>query len=164
MNLEFCSSMLFGKVKLTLGLKVRNFFLLLFIWLLLMVIFAILVGGLFRRPYDQLAAHGVAVPGWVTLKEPQNHQNVHYSYVVGSKTFSGVGHGSEGGTPPFEELKVGEQVRVFYDERYPEVSSLGDPMQLLRSANFLTVSAALLFSTFVVAVLYYKGIILRPSR
>ena len=129
------------------------------IWLVLATIFGFVVGRLFRSPYDQLVGNGVVTEGLITLKEPNNHQNVHYSYVVGSEPYSGIGHGGRGGMPGFETLQIGQKVLVVYDRRKPTVSSLGDPKQHLKSANFLTVLAAVLSATFVMAVLYWKGLL-----
>lgn len=74
------------------------------IWLVVAVIFGFVFGKAFRSPYDQLATKGVVTEGWITLKEPNNHQNV------------------------------------------------------LKSANVLTVLAAILSSTFLMAVLWRKGL------
>jgi hypothetical protein len=127
------------------------------IWLVLAAIFALVVGTLFRRPYDELVSNGVVTEGLIRQKEPDNHQNVHYSYVVGSETYWGIGHGGQGAMPVFEKLQIGQKVLVVYDRRQPTLSCLGDPKQHLKSANFLTVLAAVLSATFVMAILHSKG-------
>jgi hypothetical protein len=129
------------------------------IWLVFAVVFAFVLGAIFRPPYDQLARDNVPTVGWITLKEPKNHQNVHYAFSADSQIHEGVGHGGEGGIPAFDELQIGQKVPVFYDSANPKLSSLGDPNQLLRKANLLTASGSILFSIFAVVALYWKGLL-----
>jgi hypothetical protein len=136
----------------------RRLLLLIGFWLVLAAIFALIASRLFRTPYDRLVTNGVVTEGWITLKEPDNHQNVRYSYVVNSETYSCIGHGGQGGLPSFGNLQVGQKVRVVYDKTDPTVSSLGDPAEHLKSGNLLMVWASILFPTFIMAVLWYKGL------
>ncbi|MGH9956815.1 MAG: hypothetical protein ACREBC_06750 [Pyrinomonadaceae bacterium] len=131
------------------------------VWALFALLFGFVGATLFRPPYDELVTSGVVVEGWIIGKEPDNHQNVHYSYIVGSHTYSGIGHGGQAGIPSFEMVQIGQKVRVVYHKGSPAVSSLGDPALHLRSANLLTGSMSVLLSTFVTAVLWLKT---RPKK
>ena len=126
------------------------------VWLGFVLIFGFIGARLSRSPYDRLVRNGMVTQGRITRKEPDNHQNVHYSYVVGSGTYSGVGHGGRAGIPRFELLKIGQKVQVHYDRDNPTISSLGDPALHLRTANGLTISIALTFSPFTTIVLWWE--------
>jgi hypothetical protein len=94
--------LLFATLALAIGLKITD-------WL----------------TYRELS-NGVGVYGKVTAKEPDNHQIIRYSYMVGQQTYSGVGHGGRG-NPSFGELNVGDRVIVFYDPASPSISVMGNP-------------------------------------
>ena len=89
--------------------SVRRVAALIVIWLMLAAVFAFVAGALFRSPYDQLARNGVPTEGWITLKEPDIHQNVHYSFLVGSEIYSGIGHGGEVGYQASTSYKLGKR-------------------------------------------------------
>ena len=126
------------------------------VWLAFALIFGFIAARVLRSPYDRLVRNGMVTEGRITRKEPDNHQNVHYSYIVGSETYSGVGHGGQGRIDRFDLLQVGQKVQIHYDRDSPTISSLGDPALRLRSANLSTVSTSLLFSTFATIVLWWK--------
>lgn len=138
--------------------KIKKLLLLGTVWLALAAVFALIGSRLFRTPYDRLVIHGRRTEGWVTLKEPDNHQNVHYTFIVNSQTYTGIGHGRQGGLPDFEQVQVGQKVPVVYDPADPNVSSMGDPGKLLRSGNFLTIAIAITFPAFILAALWVKGV------
>src|SRR4051794_6857426 len=96
------------------------------IWLGLTTFFAA-VGFIVMdwRKWHGLAERAVETQGRVVAKEPENHQSIRYSYQVGAGTYIGSGRAGRG-NPTFEELNVGDRVRVFYDSDKPEVSVLGD--------------------------------------
>jgi hypothetical protein len=83
------------------------------------------------RKYSRLS-DGVGVWGRVTVKEPENHQLIRYSFIVGSQTYAGVGSAGQG-NPPFGNLNVGDKVIVFYDPANPNVSCLGYPQGRLKT-------------------------------
>lgn len=76
-------------------------------------------------------AQGIRAQGYVTAKEPDNHRIVRYSYVVGNRSYEGIGHGGAG-NPSFDNLNIGTPVLVFYNARNPEVSTMGYPEHHLR--------------------------------
>ena len=121
--------------------------------LILSVVLAVgivfVLGGINWLRFYQLANAGVATQGWVTAKEPQNHQNVHYAYSVGSQTYHGIGHAGFR-NPEFGALKVGEQVIVFYLPMKPAVSCLGTPKDLLVNETISIGLAALLTPLFLI--------------
>ena len=88
---------------------------------------AILIGLRFTDflSYQHLS-RGTGTYGKVVAKEPENHQIVHYSFIVGEKTFTGIGHGGRG-NPPFKNLEIGQQVVVFFDPQNPNSSCMGYP-------------------------------------
>lgn len=122
-------------------------------WLLLTIgalIFGILV---LRWPtYYSLAVEGIATRGRVTAKEPENHRFVRYSYVVG-----GIGHdglGSAGfGNPEFDQIRIGDNVTVYYDPQSPQTSFLGDPKHQLQSITRGVVFITVCFPLFAVLAL-----------
>ena len=83
------------------------------------------------RKYSRLS-DGVGVWGKVMAKEPENHQLIRYSFVVGPQTYTGVGSAGHG-NPTFGSLNVGDRVIVFYDPANPYVSCLGYPQGRLKT-------------------------------
>jgi hypothetical protein len=70
--------------------------------------------------------------GVVTDTDAANHRVVHYSYSVNQQTyryggFSGDIHRR------FEDIKPGDKVPVVYDSVNPQVSTMGDPVDELKS-------------------------------
>jgi hypothetical protein len=71
-------------------------------------------------------SNGISIYGRVVSKDPENHQIVRYSFVVGQQLFSGIGHGGRG-NPAFNQLEIGQRVVVFYDPQDPSFSCMGYP-------------------------------------
>src|ERR1044071_4949933 len=96
------------------------------IWLALTMFFAAVgVIALDWRKWHGLAERAVVTEGRVLDKEPENHRSIRYSYQVGARTYTGIGSARRGNAT-FEELNVGDRVRVSYDSEKPEESLLGD--------------------------------------
>lgn len=68
-----------------------------------------------------LAQRAIKTEGIVTAKEPYNHEIIRYSFKIGSQTYSGLGPAG-GANAEFNELKVGDKIKVFYDSNNPDVS------------------------------------------
>ena len=119
------------------------------VWLLMAVALVVGLGSVNCLRYYQLTKEGLVTKGWVTAKEPQVHQNVHYSYAVEGRTYNDVGHG-DFGNPNFGQLRIGDPVTVSYLPRRPEVSCLGRPNDLLVNELIPIGLAALLFPTFAI--------------
>ena len=103
------------------------------IWVFSTAVFAIF-GLIFLNipKFYRLAKDGISIEGRVAAKEPLNHQTVHYSYVVGTQTFQGAGNAGNG-NPTFEQLSIGDPVRVSFNPNNPAESYLGDPRSELNS-------------------------------
>jgi len=104
--------------------------------------------------FYRLARHEMIVEGRVRAKEPLNHQTVHYSYPVGTQTYYGAGNAGDA-NPTFDELSIGDPVRVSVNPNNPAESYLGDPQSELNSLIRGLVLIAL-FPTIVMVVYSIK--------
>jgi hypothetical protein len=76
--------------------------------------------------------------------------------MVDQQVYSGLG--SAGGiNPGFEQLVIGDKIRVFYNPDDPKESFLGDPKDQLVSTSKGILFLAIVGSTFSMAGLYLKG-------
>ena len=83
--------------------------------------------------YRNLSNEGVAIYGKVITKEPENHQNIKYSYEVGEKSY--IKNGTAGrGNSSFEELSIGDKVVVYYAKTNPNFSMMGYPQMYQQTA------------------------------
>src|SRR5262245_17046407 len=100
-------------------MNLRNILLTLLIWIASTVVFALIgVVVMDWEKWHSLAKYGVATEGIVEDKEPENHNFIRYSYSVHANHYSGLG--SAGGeNPNFDQLIIGELVKVVYDPRDP---------------------------------------------
>ena len=104
----------------------------------------------------RLAKRGTETKGSVISKEPNNHFFIRYSYKVGGQAYQGIGSAGRG-NPRFEDLNVGDPVRVYYDPNNPTTSVLGDATQHLASISRGVVFATLLGPSFCLLGLYAKN-------
>jgi len=125
------------------------------IWLGSVVAVTLLLGSINWPKYYRLAQQGVLAEGSVTQKEPENHQIIRYSYFVSKNSYNGVGHDGFG-NPSFEEIKVGDRVKVYYLPKNPEISCLDNPSQLLENETIPIILAALVFPS--LAIVFIKTI------
>ena len=126
-------------------------------WLALALTFAgIGSAALDWAKWHGLAERGVEAEGRVIAKEPENHEFVRYSYVVGGETYSGVGSAGRG-NPEFEQLNTGDRVKVFYDPDNPNESILGDPQEQASSINRGVLFLAVVGPLLTLVLLYHKG-------
>jgi hypothetical protein len=98
--------------------------------------------------WNSLAEHGITSNGNVVAKEPENHNFIRYRYVVNGSHYSGLG--SAGGeNPNFDQLHVGDAVKITYDSQRPEESILGSAQSqrssIRRGIVFLAVVGSTLF-------------------
>lgn len=91
----------------------------------------------------RLAREGVPGTAVVTAKGLGARDAVHYTYWAGGELHSGVGRAGRG-TPSFDRLDVDDDVLVFYAPAQPDLSTLGDPREHLRSQNRLIALGLLL--------------------
>ena len=122
------------------------------IWLGSAVAITLILGSINWPKYYRLAKQGVLTEGSVTQKEPENHQIIRYSYFVGKNIYNGVGHDGFG-NPSFEEINVGERVKVHYLPKNPEISCLGNPSQLLENETIPIIGAALVFPSLAIVLI-----------
>jgi len=127
------------------------------IWLTLTIGFAALgVFALDWQKWHKLAKQGVETKGKVVGKEPDNHRFIRYSYVVGQRTYTGLG--SAGGrNPEFEQMNIGDGITVTYDSEKPEESISGDPKSQAGSVTFGVLFLAIVGPSFSMIGLYARG-------
>ena len=113
----------------------RNLFLTVLIWAVLTIAFVLIgvVATDWRRS-NGLVKYGVATSAIVDRKEPENHDFIRYSYNVNGSHYSGLGNAG-GENPGFNDLHVGDQVKIVYDSRRPEESILGSAQSHANSAS-----------------------------
>lgn len=97
--------------------------------------------GLWLRAEDwpkhkRLIGEGVPAQALITAKGVGAPDNVHYTYSVDGRLYSGVGKAGWG-TPPFDSLDVDDEVLIFHSKSDPELSDLGDPREHIRGQNRL---------------------------
>jgi len=90
--------------------------------------------------------------GVVLSLEPTNHQTVRYSYGVGDTTYQGFGDVGFG-NQPFESLRVGDSVTVYYRPSDPAASLLGDPVARLNNEIESVLGAMLLMPSVLVGII-----------
>jgi hypothetical protein len=135
----------------------RKVFLMFLIWLAFAVSIACLVIICSDWPkWHGLAARAVETEGRVTAKEPQNHMSIRYSYKVEQQNYTGLGQGG-GANPEFEQLSVGDRIKVFYDSANPEISMPGDPQAQSSSIIRAVVFGVIVGPTIGIFSLYRKG-------
>jgi hypothetical protein len=128
-----------------------------FLWVgLTIVIFVFETIAFSSTEYEKFLTRGAKVEGIVEKKEPQNHESITYSYVVDGKQYTGTGAAGFG-TPPFDVLRVGTKIIVYYDANEPQKSIPGEPeLYIQRNSGhpyFLTLFGPLL----VIFGIYRKG-------
>jgi hypothetical protein len=133
------------------GVRADALFRLAITWLLLAILIAICMGNVNWPAYRRLAARGVSGRATVVELLPQAHDLVRYQYAVDGQTFQGQMQSWQP-NPPFEQLRIGQSLVVFYDPRHPDASVLGDPKPILRNETVSVLLAAFGMPTLVVAV------------
>jgi hypothetical protein len=126
-------------------------------WLVFTIIFAAIgLRVLDWQKWHRLAKSGVEAKGQVIGKEPKNHEFIRYSYAVGQQAYTGLGSAGRG-NPEFEQLNIGDVIKVFYDPGNPKESILGDPQSQARSSTTGVLFLVILGPLFLMIGLYAKG-------
>lgn len=133
------------------------------VWLGLCAAFAVGIGSINLPTLRTLAKYGVPTEGKVEAKEPDNHQVVRYSYVVGQRSYNGSGRAGYG-NPEFISLSVGDKVTVFYDPSDPQLSIMGNPQEQLSNELVSVGAVTLLFPPIIMLGLYMRGVLPRAER
>jgi Protein of unknown function (DUF3592) len=122
------------------------------LWAIFTVLAAAIAAIVFEVPkHARLLASGVEVRGGIIALQPDNHGSVIYEYETGGYSYKGAGHAGDIGAN-FDDLRVGQEVPVFFDPERREVSCLGEPSEHLNSLLFLTAFLASSPTLFVVAL------------
>ena len=105
----------------------KQIFMLLLLWAgLTIMVFVVSTFTFSTNKYDKFITRGLQVDAIVEKKEPQNHQNITYSYIVDGHQYTGIGP-AEYGNPSFDEIKIGQKIFAYYDPIDPQKSIPGDP-------------------------------------
>jgi hypothetical protein len=124
-------------------------------WLVLMMLFAALTGGLNWPTYWKLAHRSASVQGTVIQVLPEVHATVRYRYYVGGGEYHGQTQ-PRPPNPPIERLAEGATLTVWYDPEEPRTSVLGPPSALLENETISVALAAVLFPTLILLVWRYR--------
>jgi Protein of unknown function (DUF3592) len=123
------------------------------IWLVV-ALFVMWVVGRGPLKYYRLKNGGRVTEGVAIAIEP--HEQIRYSFTHKEQRYIAVGIVGLG-TPPFEEIALGDRLPVHYLPESPETSCLGDPQQLLRDELPIVIVAPIVFPTFITAGLYLRN-------
>lgn len=140
--------------------RVRHWGLFTLAWLIVASAVAVFLGSLNWLDYYRLAKSGVAVQGNVTHKDAANHLAVHYSYIVGSRTYDGIGNAPS--LASMDTLSIGESLSLYYLAQDPKVSCWGDPNRLLASETLSVLLAVLIIPTALLGFVYYRTVLRWP--
>ena len=127
----------------------HKYVLVIVMWLVLVAVFGA-AGYILVRPAtsETLRDNPIVTQGRVIAKEPHNHRIIRYSYTVDGQTYTGIGHGG-GGNPKFEDLAIGNSVRVVYNSKNPSESFMGFPEHDLQVNRAGAIFFALVPPTFI---------------
>jgi hypothetical protein len=118
-------------------------------WLALVAAVSMGLGSFNVPAFYRLTSRGVASPATVVEILPKIHNTVRYNYSIGGHSF----HGSMQSWPPnpvIGELKVGQEVVIYYDREHPDNSALGAPNAMLENELASVILAALIVPTLIV--------------
>ena len=119
------------------------------IWLVLVLIFAAVVGKRVEE-YYRLDTRGVVAEGNAISQE--NHMQIRYSFKVDNKEYVGVGRTGVG-TPRWKQVRAGNVLVVHYLPERPDINCIGDPHQLFSDDLISAVVVTLAFPTAVTALI-----------
>ena len=113
------------------------------IWLVLVLIFAAVVGKRVEE-YYRLDTRGVVAEGNAISQE--NHMQIRYSFKVDNKEYVGVGRTGVD-TPRWKQVRAGNVLVVHYLPERPDINCIGDPHQLFSDDLISAVVVTLAFPT-----------------
>lgn len=105
--------------------------------------------------YNDFIERGVRVDAIVEKKEPLNHQNITYSYIVDGHQYTGIGP-TDYGNPSFEDIKIGQKIFAYYDPTDPKKSVAGDPKLYGNNNNQGGICFLTIFAPFLIIFGLYK--------
>jgi hypothetical protein len=101
-----------------------------------------------------LDKHGVLVKAQVLSIEPNNHEQVYYSYKADSKYFNNIGSAGFG-NPDFKMIMPGMELKAFYLPNEPEISCLGNPKFLFKNELTACLLVLIVFPIFLIMMFIY---------
>ena len=133
------------------------------IWIICASVASYLLAQKNWTSYYRIANNGVSEKATVFQLLPQNHNLVRYSYKFGDKTFEGM-RGSSPPNPPFNQLKQGEEVTVYFDPQHPEISLLGEPKAIFKDETIAVATGGVVFPFLILLFLFFgnRGISKKP--
>jgi hypothetical protein len=103
----------------------------LLLWFVAASLIALLLYPINMPRLSPLATKGIQTCGTVTAFEPNNHQEVHYSFLANGKTYSGAQQGGRGDQRNAFACAAGSSgIVVYYLLETPEISCAGNPRSL----------------------------------
>jgi len=106
-----------------------------------------------QRTWTALDERGVHATATVTRTEPNNHDTVHYSFVVAGRTYADSAANAHSPNPSAADLRVGDRIQIVYDRTDPGVSCACEPRERMYAAGFVPRAIASLFVSSLVALM-----------
>ena len=106
-----------------------------------------------QRTWTAIDERGVHATATVTRTEPNNHNTVHYSFVVAGRTYTDSGPSYGPNNPSAADLRVGDRIQIVYDRTDPRVSCACEPRERMYPAGFVPRAIASLFVSSLVALM-----------
>jgi hypothetical protein len=129
-------------------------------WLILAFVIGSLPGKRILE-YRQLSKHGASTQG--LFLGPYPHGQVKYSYMVGGRTYQGVGRPDEIAKPIYR-IAAGETMAVHYLPEEPAISCLADPSELYSNDLIPALMASFLFPTAIIIAVIMRVLKRRRLR
>lgn len=126
------------------------------VWLVLALVFTVGVGCFNLPAFYKLSTLGVLGSATVTEVTPEYHNTLRYQYQVGGGTYQGRMQ-TWTPNPGLDQIKVGQQVVIYYDPKNPGLSVPGDPKRMLKNEILSVALVGLVFPSLIVGVWIHKS-------
>lgn len=110
-----------------------------------LVIVLLTVGSLNVPRYFYLSWKGVVSDAQITIKEPENHRLIRYSFSINGQTFSGV----QGVSDEITKVSVGQTIQIYYYATDPTINCYCEPRQNLIAESVVALLASLTAALFI---------------
>jgi len=124
------------------------------VWIIIVAVVVTLLGSQHWISYYRIAYNGVVAKATVVQLQPENHNLVAYKYEISGHNFQGL-FGSSPPNPPFSQLKIGQEVVIYYDPQHPENSLLGYPKPIFKDETLGVVIGGVIFPTLILLLMQY---------
>jgi hypothetical protein len=125
------------------------------VWLLLVLFTVLIVVTISWLPAFQLSRSTSSTTGYVIKKYPKNHQYVGYQYTVNGENYKGKSIPKFIGES-FESIKIGDDVKVWYDDKYPNNSTTNLPVNSVVGATGDLVAVAVIVPFILMLILHHN--------